>query len=273
MEDRVKPGDPIRASLINKIIRAVPDSSIGTSASIATMHPVYCRVLNSSGRDYDLGEVMVIDDYDGPDGTNPYEIAGNVEYVCDAPTWHTAIAKAVVAAEPIPDGERGLAILSGQCILRTTNTSNLAFAMIDPATTHQWKVSTSGIAKVLERINNSYVLANFRHEANLWRYKLNADSSAPASTSAKLIDLDGTEFASTITLSDVMSSAKYGKANHEGYCMLVGDAFHVLIPEPRVIQVVTDFIVGTAEITIERKNIAVFGELDLVDEIIEGTEC
>ncbi|MEM1224616.1 MAG: hypothetical protein AAGJ40_02905 [Planctomycetota bacterium] len=41
----------------------------------------------------------------------------------------------------------------------------------------------------------------------------------------------------------------------------------------RTVQVVTDFIVGENRITVERKNIRVWDDCDLPDEIIDGVDC
>ena len=210
------------------VVDRLDESQAGLAAGIASMSRVECDVLNSSGRNYDLGEAMQISGYDGPDGTDPYDIPGSIEYTCIEPVWHSDIDNIVIAAEPIPDGERGRVVLSGHCVIKAFGPETGRYAMIDPATPYQMLVSQSGIARVCHRISTSYLLCMLGLGSSLWRYKLTEASLASATTTAKLVRLDVTEYsATTVELSDPLSIGNGDATDYEGYCQHVGNEFHI----------------------------------------------
>lgn len=225
---KAKAGDPIRAKDWNRIVDIVSASTIGSSAAIASMSRNLVPVLNDSGRDYDIGEFFTVSSYSGPADTDLYEVPASIEYVCDQPTWHTDIANLLVSAEPIPDGERGLAVVSGHCLIKVTNTTVGSCVMPDPATAYQGKVGSSGVASVMARPGDGLVIAILGDKQPLWRYKLTQASQAPSVTTAKLYTLGGTEFSTTeFNLSDPLSVGDTDSVDDEGYCVHAGNEFHI----------------------------------------------
>jgi hypothetical protein len=184
-------------------------------------------VKNSSGRDYGVGEAFQIDSYRGP--ADKYEVEQSPLVNCIEPTWHTAIDKIVIAAEPIPDTEFGIAVVAGVCVIKAPSAGSDSFVMINPSTTYEMKGGgESGIAKVLAEIDTDYVLANFGERQNLWSYELTQDSRAPSATSAKLLNLDGTEYASTITLTDPDGLMDDQVSGDQGFCLQIGNEFYAI---------------------------------------------
>ena len=224
---KVSSGDPIKAADWNRIVDLVSVSSSGNPAAVGGMSRVAAQVVNDSGRDYDLGEIMQLDGFAGPTAEPPYEAISSILYSADQPTWHTAISMPAVAAEPIPDGEQGVVVLFGQCVIAVSNTATDDSVMIDATTTYQGKVSSGGIAKYLGRIDDDYVVACLGWHSRLWRYKLTQASQAPSVTTANLVDLGGTQFATSINLSDPLSIGDGDAIDYEGYCLQVGNEFHI----------------------------------------------
>lgn len=222
---KVAKGDPVRAEGWNALVDRVELSTQGAAASLASMPAFRVQVNNTSGRDFELGEVFYVDGYDGP--TDRYNIAGDFELDVITPVWHTKIATPLVAAEPIPDGERGLAVLSGLCILSVDSSSTGTHAMIDPANPEKCKLASGGFAAVLSRIDTSLALVILGQTQNRWLYKRTENSQAPATSECNLYTIDGTLFATTINLSDPRSVGSQEQTDFQGYCHQVGNEFHI----------------------------------------------
>ncbi|QDV44364.1 hypothetical protein Enr13x_42290 [Stieleria neptunia] len=232
--------------------------------------------MNISGEDYEIGEAVVWDDVlsvTDADDFNPREAL--VDFVCEAdrPTWHDSVASLGIVLDDTPDDDFGRVVIGGAAVVRLSDATDGAYAFIDPSTPERWKLSASSGYKVIDKINDDWAVVNLSSFQPLWRYELTQDSQAPSTATAKLIALDGTEFAASINLSDPLSTTTYRETGDKGYCILTGDKFEALVPAPKTLQVVTDFIVGESGITIERKNVTVFGTENVDDEVIEGTEC
>lgn len=272
-EYKVEPGSPLSAKKHNRLVDLVVARTDGTGASPYKIQRNTAIVKNSSGRDYGIGQILQLTGFLGPTGNSPFEAVTNIVHDTDQPTWHTAIDNLCVTAEPIPDGEYGLAVLSGQCVINTSNSSADRWLMVDESTTYQGKVGTGGIARVLGRIDDDYVVADLGATQSLWRYELSEDSLTPNDTTAKLHDLANLEFATAVEISDPVEITKYQESEDGGYCIQVGNKFYATLPNAEVRQLVTDFVVGSASITIERKNVVGFASDDVDDEVIAGTEC
>jgi hypothetical protein len=226
---KVRPGQPIRASSINKIVDRLESNSAGFAAAGFVVNRVECLIKNTSGEDRDLGELMVIDDWDGPDGESPYEVGKNIAYLCIDPVWHSQISRLVILAEPIPDGEYGRAVLSGQCLVKITGgDSDDDFIAIDPETPTEGLGTTSGFGRILAvPEEGDHALIVFRDEQPMWRYELTEDVSG-GEAEAKLLPLDsntpigGTE---RITIDDFGDYMDDQEAGNRGTCWLVGNKF------------------------------------------------
>lgn len=234
---KVQVGDRPSASKHNRIVDRLPGSTQGASVSASGMSRVEVPIINDSGADLDIGHALIIDTYDGVDATDPYEIGLSLRLECDSPTWHTAIARTVVLAGPIPDSEPGQAIVSGMCLVALSDSDAAhRFVMIDPTDTKMFKTANSGIGRLLAIIPEDtpsdpaieYGLVILGDTQNLWRYKLTQASQAPSVTTAKLYDRDGTEFAASINLSDPESLMDDQTTDDTGWCIQCGEDFEAI---------------------------------------------
>ena len=100
--------------------------------------------------------------------------------------------------------------------------------MRDSTTTYAGTLSTGGFARFLGRIDDDFVLGCIGHGSNLWRYKLTQASQAPAVTTAKLVDLAGTDYATAVNISDPLSLMDDQVADDTGFCISVGNAFYAI---------------------------------------------
>ena len=224
---KVNVGDPVRASSWNSLVDRVEQSQAGFGALASSINPSSIVVTNNSGRDYEVGEAMAIETYDGP--TEPLEVSDGLRVICGLPIWHSNIARIAIAAESIPDQELGIAVVAGICIIKVADESVREYVMIDPATPTQCKFATGGIAKVITEVNATHVIANMGDRSNLWRYELTEANQSPGDTDAKLVSLDGAEFTASIDLSDPLSVGSEEPSEHEGYCIHVGNEFHISV--------------------------------------------
>ena len=219
-------GDPLTASTWNSLVDRLPRTESGLPASLGSINRSLVRVKNTTGSNRDLGELLHLSSYTGPAGH--HDMRGNIAFDAAVIVWHTAIARAVVCAEPIPNGQTGWAVLSGVCIIKAPAAADEPFVMIDPATPTQCKTALSGMARCLGVAATNYVIANWGDAANLWRYELKEASNAPFATSAKLMRLDGTQFAPTISLLDPLSLMEDQLTADTGFCFHVGNNFYAI---------------------------------------------
>lgn len=211
----------------NKVIDRLESRTAGAAAGGFAMSRVECAIKNTSGNNREIGEVLAIDGWDGPDGANPFEIPVNVVYTCIDPVWHTSISRLVILAEPIPDDGYGTAVLSGHCMAAlSSGTSSDQYVMLDPSNVNKLKGTTGGVGRLLAKLSGgNYGLVNFRDASNLWRYEMTQASQAPAVTTAKLLDLAGTQFAASINLTDPDSLMDDQVIADKGWCTHAGNLF------------------------------------------------
>ena len=223
-------GEAVTAEKWNRLADRLPETLYGFSAGGFAMNRVQCLVKNTSGNDRDIGEFLAIDSWDGPDGSAIYEVPKNVVYQANDPAWHSSISRLVVLAEPIPNEQVGLAVLSGHCVAKLSSGSvDEDFVMLDPASINEAKSSDTGIARLEKKLSGgNYGLIVFRDSSRLWRYQLTEDSQAPATSAAKLLKLNGTEFAPSIDLSDPTELMEDQISGDEGWCIHVGNKFYAI---------------------------------------------
>ena len=226
---KVGKGDAIRAESWNQLVDRLPGSNVGRPASPGNISRTEIEVVNGSGRNYDVGEIFYVNSFSGPTGNAPWEAIETPLYSGIEPIWHSKISRLCVAAQPIPDGEQGVAVVSGHCVIKTTNDSTtLGWIMLDPSTEYQGKLADAGIAKVLGKIANGWYLCNFGETQRRWRYKLSEASQAPSTTTATLYLRDGTQWdTTTFELSDSISITDGDALNYEGFCEQVDNEFLV----------------------------------------------
>lgn len=229
---KARVGEPITAGKWNRVVDRLESTTAGFSAGGFVMSRVECRIKNDSGANREFGEVLVIDDFDGPITNDIFLVSQNIVYSCVTPVWHTAVDRLVVLAEPIPDGEYGKAVLSGQCIARTTSVIDSdTYLMVHPEYPNRLKGGSSGQAKLLHKLTlTDYAIVNLGEKQPLWRYSLRETSASPGTTKIALQDLDGIGWGIG-ELHDRLVLTYDQPAFYSGLCMLAGNQFHAIHPE------------------------------------------
>lgn len=223
---KVKTGDTITATKWNRIVDRLEITAGGFGGGNFAMNRTEAIGLNSSGSDRDTGDILAISSYGGP--TELRDVSGAVDFTLGNPTWHTNIHRLVVCAEPIPDGERGVVVVAGFCLVAMTATAASSdYVMISSTNTSKVTGASAGIAKLYASFNG-YGLVNLGDRQPLWRYELTQDSQAPSTTTAKLIDLDGTTFATSINLTDPDSLMGDQVSGNDGWCIHSGNKFYAI---------------------------------------------
>jgi len=177
----------------------------------------------------------------------------NPQVLTSDPAWHTAIDNLVPVTENVPSSSavdkadggawHGMAATTAMLRVRLgASPPTDRYLMLDPygayspaGGNHVMRTSDAGVWKIiaidLESSSSDGLrsaLVDMRIGQPLWRYELTEDSQAPATTKAKLIRLDGDEFAPEIDLSDPLSLMDDQLEEDVGYCMNVGNAFHAI---------------------------------------------
>lgn len=226
---KVKPGDVLKASTVNHLIDRLPEDPAGTAAVLGHLNPSKLLVKNNSGTDRDIGEVLVVDSWTGPLAASFRDIQQGASFGATDPTWHTDFTRIGVCVEPIPNGDFGYLSIAGVALAKCSAVSTGdPFAELDPASVNVLKGATSGFAKVLEVIGSTYAIVDMSSPQHLWRYTLTQDSLAPSGTTANLKEMDGTQFATTITLSDPESFMADQINGDTGFCMRAGNEFYAI---------------------------------------------
>ncbi len=229
---KVTKGDPVTAEKWNRMADRLGGTKTGYGVPAFAMSRVEVSIKNTSGNDRDIGEILVADEYDGPDTDSIYDVPQNLSLDCVDPVWHTSIAKPIVLAEPIPDGEMGVGVVFGKCLVKLSSvTADDCFVMIDPTSTNECKTSDTGIGLLLSEITEGAGGAKYGDVvlglgSQLWAFELTEDAKVyPLSTKAKLLrTTDGDEFASEVELTDVSgilektgaTTGTIGQCNHVG---------------------------------------------------------
>lgn len=143
------------------------------------------------------------------------------------PTWHTSIDNLTVMPSGALAGEiGGYSNRAWGAVNATIVNASDRYAMIDPSDVTKVKTASGGPWKIIgSDSTNGVALVDFTKSQMLWRYELTQDSQAPAITTAKLLNIDGTEFAASINLSDPDGMMDDQSSGDKGWCMHVGNTF------------------------------------------------
>jgi len=232
MDLKVQPGDPITASFMNRVIDRLPKESSGFSVGGAGLHRSMIEVVNNSGANRDIGELLAVGAFDGAT-TSSFDSLQSVGFAGSSPVWHTSIDSIGVCAQPIPNGERGMVVVSGLCLIKLTAaiTAGHTHVFVDPTTTTSGKTSYSGFAKILSQYTlddateMAFVLLG--QEQTLWRYECTGASAAPSATSVTLKDRRGNTYG-TVNLLDPLSIMSDQTSGDTGWCIQCGNEFEAI---------------------------------------------
>lgn len=164
----------------------------------------------------------------------------NPRFTFEDPVWHTKIDNLVLVIEsnPVSDGNSSLYQLKKHRYYHIPITDSTfpaystGYLMVDPSTPTRLKsCKTSGIYRAIGFYNRG---ANADHEAIIdswygqhwWKYELTQNSQAPSDTTAKLLDLEDTEFAASINLSDPEGFMDNQVTGDQGWCVHIGNKFY-----------------------------------------------
>ncbi len=216
---------------MNAIVDRLPKDQAGYAVGGLAMSRSTVQVLNSTGANRNLGDLVSLSSFGGS-GSTVFDAVDSIELTASLPTWHTSIATVAVLAEPIPDGERGECVVQGFCIVRLSAalTTGHTHVFVDPSTTTEGKTSYSGFARVLSQVTaggDEFVLACIGDRCDLWRYTLTQDSQASNATTATLKDRRGNTFGD-IDLLDPLSLMSDQESGDDGWCINCGNEFEAI---------------------------------------------
>ena len=224
-------GAPISARKWNQLVDRLPQDSMGEGVGGFRLNQTAVNVVNNSGGNRDVGEVVVLSSFDGPT-SSIYDAIESPMFSADAASWHTQISSVGICLEPIPSNERGMVAVSGLALVKLSAApqSNQTHVFIDDQTTTQCKPSYSGFAKILSALSvdsSNYAMVSIGDCQNLWRYELTSKSAAPGPTNAKLHDRRGGSHG-TISLLDPLSLMSDQQTGDQGWCINCGNEFEAI---------------------------------------------
>lgn len=234
-------------------------------------------IKNNTGRNVTAGEFLQVAAMTQSPDTS-LDIGTNYTPILTAtqPTWHTAVDNLVISDGPIlkdeffPYQPRPFGIVSCTGAVGSNN----RFVSPQPGNTKYGIRASSGLFRVLGYDSSTgFAIVDLGKSQTLWRYELSENSMVPATTQAKLLTLNNEDMSAVIHVTDKAGITKFQLAQDQGFCVQIGNEFHATLPDAVVRQTVTDVVIGTSAIIIERKNVVGFGSEDIDDEVVLGTEC
>jgi len=171
MDLKVQPGDPITASFMNRVIDRLPKEQAGFAAGGLSMHRSMIQVINNSGANRDTGELLDVGLASGSTG-NIFDAIESVEVTGVAPVANQ-LNSIAVCAEPIPDGERGTAVVDGLCFVKLASavSSTHHFVSVDQTTTTKASSALNGFGRILGSVTldnaDLYALCNITTELSI----------------------------------------------------------------------------------------------------------
>jgi len=232
MELKVQRGDPITAAFMNRVIDRLPKDEAGFGVGGQKLHRTMVQVVNNSGANREVGELLAVSNFGGSTAS-VFDAMDSLELDGELPVWHSAIDSIGVCAEPIPDGERGMVVVSGVCVVLLDGaiTAGQTHVFVDPSTPTQSRASYSGFAKILsafaldDATDMAFVVLG--QEQPLWRYECTTGSSAPSATSVTLKDRRGGTYG-TVDMLDPLSLMADQSSGSTGWCLQCGNEFEAI---------------------------------------------
>ena len=234
MQLKVKPNQKLTADYMNAIVDRLPKDQAGYPVGGLAMSRSTVQVVNDTGANRDLGDLVVLSAFGG-NTDSTFDAIDSIELAATDPTWHAEIAALAVLAEPIPDGERGVVVVNGVCLVKLAGEIDTGHThvFVDADTPTQAKSSYSGAAKILcdveigDASGEFYAIVNLGDGQNLWRYTLKEDAQPAGMTSADLLDRRGDTWG-TVTLRDPLALMSDQKEGDAGWCINCGNEFEAI---------------------------------------------
>ena len=231
MQLKVKANQKLTADYMNAIVDRLPKDQAGYAVGGLAMSRSTVQVLNSTGANRDIGELVSLGSFGGST-SSVFDAVDSIELTASAIAWHTSLATVGVLAEPIPASERGACIVQGVCLVKLSAalTAGHTHLFVDPSTTTEAKTSYSGFARVLSGVtigSDEFALACVGDRCDLWRYTLTQDSQAASATTATLKDRRGNTYGS-IDLLDPLSLMSDQSSGDSGWCIACGNEFEAI---------------------------------------------
>lgn len=146
------------------------------------------------------------------------------------PVWHSALDRLVIVPNGCIAGQVfSLPTLTWAAVACNVVQTTDRYVMLDPDNTTQMKSADAGIWRILGSDQaNDYAIVDLTQGQPDWQYELTEDSQAPSTTLAKLLRMDGSEFAPghLINLSDPRSFMDEQLSGEKGFCFLAGNKFY-----------------------------------------------
>ena len=237
---RPSPGDPIGPVVYNaktwskilNILAAWDAGRLGTGPK-KRKSGLKSSIAAKAVSDVDRGSIQVLTMSGDPIAGLSDSMRNIVEkrpvFTAGDPVWHSNIDNAVVMQRSV-NADWASTVGSAKYITVDLDATDAGkqWAMIDPDDPTTLKAATGGIFKVMKGYAGSRALLDTQQSQRIWRYELNENSQAPATTDAKLVNLDGTTFATSINLSDPLSLMDDQTANAVGFCWHIGNEFYAI---------------------------------------------
>lgn len=225
------------AGFVGDVVDVVNDYKRSGSSSRDESSERRIWIENGSGSDRTTGEILQISSMTQPSAAISEGFYQSPTMTAIDPVWHTSMDNLFVVHAAVLDGEviayhpRRWAM-----VIVTIMSASDRWVMPDPTTPHRMKTSTSGVWKILGLdTTNNRAIVDMTQSQPLWRYEITEDWQTSGTTTAKLLRLDGTEFASSVEIGEpdptpghLMSDQVTGD---KGYCVQVGNLF---IPQQAV---------------------------------------
>lgn len=199
---KVKAGDPLSAKLWNRTIDRIAAGRNGYGGAIDLYGQTLIPYVVTQD-EVDMGNLVSIKGFDGKaDNDNPHDLAAQLLFSGEKPDWYSKISRVCVAAEPAKKDEQVFGCISGLALVKVSQQSaSKRFVQVDPTDPTVAKQATGGFAKVIFEYGNDYCLVDMGERQNVWQYETTGSvSSGATSTTIKLKELDGTEYADNVTM-------------------------------------------------------------------------
>lgn len=216
----------VRAWKSNRFVLKPPSTGVKSVLVASKSEPIDRGVVQQLSLDYDpyTDYESGVTDSSKMSGLRPILTLSD-------PVWHSAIHSLIITHRTIP-ANTPTAVGSNRFAYApiALGSSDHTFAMPDPTDPTKLKSSYSGIFKIIATMGDNddlWAILDTTVSQPRWRYEITENSQAPDSTTAKLLNLDGTTFADSIELEDPDSVGNLDQTGHKGFCHHAGNKFYI----------------------------------------------